>query len=61
MPSRWSCPFMCAMLASVQVSGCVLFLIAAFSAGSPNASHPNGCSTLKPRIRFMRAMMSPIM
>ena len=29
-----------------------MFLIAAFSAGSPNASHPIGCSTLNPRILF---------
>jgi len=34
------------MLAYVQSAGCVLFLIAAFSAGSPNASQPMGCSTL---------------
>ena len=30
-------------------------------AGRPNASHPNRWSTLKPRIRFMRATTSPIM
>jgi hypothetical protein len=36
-------------------------LIAAFSAGSPKASQPKGCSTLKPRSRFMRATTSPIM
>ncbi len=52
---------MCAMLDSVQVSGWSLFLIAAFSAGRPKASQPNGCSTLKPCIRFRRATMSPIM
>ena len=52
---------MWAMFSSVHVSGCVPFLIAAFSAGRPNASQPNGCSTLKPRIRFMRATTSPIM
>jgi len=46
MPRRWSCPFMWAMFSSVQVSGCTPCLMAAFSAGSPNASHPNGCSTL---------------
>jgi len=33
------------MLAYVQVAGWLLLLIAAFSAGSPNASHPMGCST----------------
>ena len=38
------------MLSSVDFSGCVPVLIAAFSAGRPNASHPNGCSTLKPRM-----------
>ena len=42
-------------------SGCMPPLIAAFSAGNPKASHPNGCSTLKPRMRFMRATTSPIM
>jgi hypothetical protein len=52
---------MWAMFSSVQICGWVPFLIAAFSAGSPNASHPNGWSTLKPRIRFMRATTSPIM
>ena len=61
MPIRCSCPFMCAMFSSVHFSGWVPFLIAAFSAGRPNASQPNGCSTLKPRIRFMRATTSPIM
>ncbi len=34
------------MLPNVDVSGCVPVLIAAFSAGRPNASQPNGCSTL---------------
>ena len=52
---------MWAMLSSVDVSGCVPVLIAAFSAGRPNASQPKGCSTLKPRIRFVRAMTSPMM
>ena len=46
MPRRCSCPFMWAMLSSVHFSGCTLFLIAAFSAGRPKASHPMGCSTL---------------
>jgi hypothetical protein len=49
------------MLSNVDVSGWVPVWIAAFSAGSPNASQPKGCSTLKPRIRFMRAMTSPMM
>ena len=52
---------MCAMLSSVHSRGACLFLIAAFSAGRPNASQPNGCSTLKPRIRLLRATTSPIM
>ena len=52
---------MWAMLSRVQVSGCDRFLMAAFSAGRPKASQPNGCRTLKPRMRFMRAMTSPIM
>src|SRR5438132_639305 len=41
---------MWAMLSSVDVSGWVPLLIAAFSAGRPNASQPKGCSTLYPRI-----------
>ena len=61
MPRRWSCPFMWATFSRVHVSGCDRFLIAAFSAGNPNASQPNGCNTLNPRIRFIRAMTSPIM
>ena len=61
MPRRCNCPFMWAMFASVDVRGWIPFLMAAFSAGRPKASHPNGCSTLKPRIRFTRAITSPIM
>ncbi len=34
----------------VQTSGETLFSMAAFSAGRPNASHPIGWMTLKPRI-----------
>ena len=52
---------MCAMLASVDFSGWIPCLMAAFSAGRPKASHPNGCRTLNPRIRFWRAITSPIM
>ena len=52
---------MWAMFARVEVSGWIPPLMAAFSAGRPKASHPNGCSTLKPRIRFIRAITSPIM
>ena len=33
--------------------------IAAFSAGSPNASQPIGCTTFCPSIRWMRAIASP--
>src|SRR5215472_1074843 len=44
----------------VHVRGCVLALIAAFSAGKPNASHPMGCNTLNPFILFVRATTSPI-
>jgi hypothetical protein len=52
---------MWAMFSSVDVSGWVPVLMAAFSAGRPNASQPNGCSTLKPRIRLVRAITSPMM
>ena len=52
---------MCAMFAKVEVAGGIPFLMAAFSAGRPKASHPNGWSTLKPVIRFVRATTSPIM
>jgi hypothetical protein len=54
-------PFMWAMLPSVDVSGWMPLLIAAFSAGRPNASQPNGCRTLKPCSRFRRATTSPMM
>ena len=37
---------------SVHSRGCRLLAMAAFSAGSPNASQPIGCSTLKPRIHL---------
>jgi hypothetical protein len=52
---------MWAMFSSVHFSGWVPCLMAAFSAGSPNASQPKGCRTLKPRILFIRATTSPIM
>ena len=52
---------MWAMLSSVHASGCVPFLMAAFSAGRPKASQPNGCRTLKPCMRLRRATTSPIM
>ncbi len=41
------------MLAYVHFAGWLSLLIAAFSAGRPNASHPIGCSTEKP---FMRSL-----
>ena len=40
------------MFESVHSLGGVLFLMAAFSAGSPNESHPIGCSTLYPFIHM---------
>jgi hypothetical protein len=45
-PSDWSCFFMYAMLSCVHLAGGTPFAIAAFSAGSPNASQPIGCNTL---------------
>jgi hypothetical protein len=39
------------MLSRVHFAGATLFAIAAFSAGSPNASQPIGMSTFQP---FMR-------
>ncbi len=41
-----------AMLSAVQRAGCTPRSRAAFSAGSPNASQPIGCSTVKPRARL---------
>src|SRR5208283_642535 len=49
-----------AMFLFVHSRGCVWFLIAAFSAGNPNASQPIGWSTLNPRILFTRATTSPM-
>jgi len=46
------------MLARVQASGCTPFLIAAFSAGSPSASHPIGCITFIPRMVLQREITS---
>ena len=42
----------------VVIAGCTPVRIAYCSAGRPNASHPIGCSTLSPRIRRKRQMMS---
>ena len=57
-PRRWSCRRKVATLRSVVVRGWMPSRIAACSAGSPNASQPIGWSTLKPRIRLVRATMS---
>jgi hypothetical protein len=51
---------MCAMLSQVHFAGATLFFIAAFSAGSPNASQPIGISTLNPFIRKCRYITSLI-
>jgi hypothetical protein len=51
---------MYAMLSRVHFAGGTPFLIAAFSAGRPNASHPIGCSTLLPCIIAKRVSTSPI-
>ena len=42
----------------VVTAGCTPVWIAYCSAGSPNASHPIGCSTLNPFIRLCRETMS---
>ncbi len=49
---------MFSMFAFVQSRGLTLFLIAAFSAGSPNASNPIGRNTFSPCIRWNRASAS---
>jgi hypothetical protein len=49
---------MLAMFDIVQSRGLMLFLIAAFSAGSPNASNPIGRNTFSPCIRWNRAIAS---
>ncbi len=51
---------MLSMLSYVQRAGGTPFAIAAFSAGSPNASQPIGCSTLRPCMRMKREITSPI-
>jgi hypothetical protein len=51
---------MYAMLSYVQRAGAWPLFIAAFSAGSPNASQPIGISALYPRIRRWRYIMSLI-
>ena len=51
---------MCAMFSRVHLPGGMPRLIAAFSAGSPNASHAIGCSTFLPCMRAKRLITSPI-
>ena len=51
--------FCWAMFSYVQWIGLSPRLIAAFSAGSPKASQPMGCMTLKPFCTQYRAMTSP--
>ncbi len=46
------------MFRSVAMRGGVPVLIAYSSAGSPKASNPIGCSTVRPRIRSKRQVMS---
>jgi hypothetical protein len=48
------------MLSRVHLAGGTPFLIAAFSAGRPNASQPIGCSTLLPCIIANRVSTSPM-
>ena len=59
-PSDFNCARMCAMFCRVHFAGGTPLLIAAFSAGNPNASHPIGCNTFRPCIRMKRANTSPI-
>ena len=49
---RLSCVRMFSMFSYVHTAGCTPLSMAAFSAGSPKASQPIGCSTLKPRIHL---------
>ncbi len=49
---------MLSMFAIVQSRGLMSFLIAAFSAGRPNASKPIGRKTFSPCIRWKRAIAS---
>jgi len=49
---------MFSMLDIVQSRGLILLRIAAFSAGSPNASKPIGRKTFSPCIRWKRAIAS---
>ena len=51
-PREWTISNIAAMFEIVHSRGGVSFLIAAFSAGRPKASHPIGCSTLCPCIHM---------
>ena len=42
---RLKLAFWVSMFLNVHLAGCVLCLMAAFSAGRPKASHPMGCKT----------------
>lgn len=55
-----SCPFILAMLVFVHTSGATPLSSAAFSAGSPNASHPIGSVTSSPLSLRYRATTSAI-
>jgi hypothetical protein len=46
------------MFRIVHSRGLTRFLIAAFSAGNPNASKPMGMNTFSPRIRWNRPIAS---
>ena len=59
MPMRRNERACCSMFAYVHSLGWTPRLIAAFSAGRPNASQPIGCRTLFPRIAANRATASP--
>ena len=53
-----SCRRMLSMFDIVHSRGLMLFLIAAFSAGSPKESKPIGKNTFSPCIRWKRAIAS---
>ena len=48
----WHCFFMYAMFSHVHFAGGTPFAIAAFSAGSPNASQPIGIIAFQPFMRM---------
>ena len=58
MPSAFTSSLNEAMLFGVRTAGCRPSLMAAFSAGRPKESHPNGCNTSNPRLRAYRASTS---